>query len=113
VIGLGLGLTASPTLIAAQSSVDWSRRGVVTGTNLFARSIGSALGVAVFGAIANGIYASAPGRPLAVVPASAAVFLAVLVVAALAVAAVLAMPRDAQKEPDAAGAEAESRRPAP
>lgn len=113
VIGLGLGLTASPTLIAAQSSVDWSRRGVVTGTNLFARSIGSALGVAVFGAIANGIYAAAPGQPLAVVPASGAVFLAVLVVAALAVAAVLTMPRDAQKQPDHGGAEAESRRPAP
>jgi hypothetical protein len=47
------------------------------------------------------------------VPASGAVFLAVLVVAALAVAAVLAMPRDAQKQPDHGGAEAESRRPAP
>ena len=53
VMGLGMGLVVSPTLIAAQSSVEWERRGVVTGTNVFARSMGSALGIAVFGAIAN------------------------------------------------------------
>ena len=47
VLGIGMGLTAGPTLIAAQSSVDWDQRGVVTGTNLFARSMGSALGIAV------------------------------------------------------------------
>jgi hypothetical protein len=33
--------------------VDWQERGVVTATNMFSRSIGSAIGVAVFGAIAN------------------------------------------------------------
>ena len=49
----GSGFVASPTLVAAQSSVGWERRGVVTGTNMFARSVGSAVGVAVFGAIAN------------------------------------------------------------
>ena len=32
VIGFGLGLVASPTLISAQSAVEWERRGVVTGT---------------------------------------------------------------------------------
>jgi MFS family permease len=53
VLGLGMGLVAGPTLIAAQSSVGWSERGVVTGNNLFCRSIGSAVAVAVFGAIAN------------------------------------------------------------
>ncbi len=55
VIGLGMGLTATPTLIAAQSTVEWQQRGVVTGNNLFSRSLGSALGVAVFGAIANAV----------------------------------------------------------
>ncbi len=95
VAGLGLGLLATPSLIAAQSSVDWNERGVVTGTNLFARSIGSSLGVAVFGAVANAIYAGSPGgerNPQTIVSASAAVFLAVLVCAALTVAAVLMMP---------------------
>jgi len=53
VTGLGFGLVASPTLVAAQSVVGWDRRGVVTATNMFGRSMGSAIGVAVFGAIAN------------------------------------------------------------
>ncbi len=52
-VGLGLGLIASPTMVAAQASVGWSQRGVVTGTNMFARSVGSAVGIAVFGAVAN------------------------------------------------------------
>ncbi|HYX97182.1 MAG TPA: MDR family MFS transporter, partial [Geodermatophilus sp.] len=47
VIGLGMGFTAAPTLIAAQSAVQWQERGVVTGLNMFFRSAGSAVGVAV------------------------------------------------------------------
>jgi EmrB/QacA subfamily drug resistance transporter len=53
VTGLGMGLTSAPTLVAIQSVVGWERRGVVTGTNMFSRSMGSALGAALFGAIAN------------------------------------------------------------
>ncbi|MFG2041157.1 MDR family MFS transporter [Dactylosporangium sp. NPDC048998] len=53
VIGVGLGLASAPTLVAVQSVVGWDRRGVVTGTNMFSRSIGSAVGAAAFGAIAN------------------------------------------------------------
>ncbi len=60
-VGLGLGLIASPTLVAAQASVGWETRGVVTGTNLFARSVGSAVGVAVFGAVANAAVAGRGG----------------------------------------------------
>ena len=95
IVGLGLGLVATPTLIAAQSSVEWNERGVVTGTNLFARSIGSAIGVAVFGAIANAVYAGTPNGgtdPQTIVSASAAVFLAVMIGAVLTVVAVIAMP---------------------
>jgi EmrB/QacA subfamily drug resistance transporter len=101
VIGLGMGLVASPTLIAAQSSVEWERRGVVTGTNMFARSMGSALGIAVFGAIANsslsqqvgGISATASEIPASILdPALHRVFLAAGVVAILLAAAVLIMP---------------------
>lgn len=61
VIGLGLGFSASPGVVAAQSSVDWRSRGVVTGANMFARSVGSAVGVAIFGAVANGVVASRLG----------------------------------------------------
>ena len=94
VVGLGLGLVATPTLISAQSSVEWNERGVVTSSNMFARSIGSALGVAVFGAVANAVYATTAGEGAApaVVAASGAVFLAALVGGILTVAAVLAMP---------------------
>jgi MFS family permease len=61
VIGIGLGFSASPSVVAAQSSVDWQTRGVVTGANMFARSVGSAVGVAVFGAVANGVVAARLG----------------------------------------------------
>jgi len=96
VVGLGLGLVATPTLIAAQSSVDWDERGVVTGVNLFSRSIGSAVGVAIFGAVANGIIgASASGvrDAASVQAASAAVFVAVAIAAAVTVVSALSMPR--------------------
>ncbi|HEU4513079.1 MAG TPA: MDR family MFS transporter [Nocardioidaceae bacterium] len=63
VIGLGLGYTASPTLVAVQSSVGWQQRGVVTAANMFARSVGSAVGVAVFGAIANATLARRFAEP--------------------------------------------------
>ena len=101
VVGLGMGLSAAPTLIAAQSSVDWHERGVVTGNVMFNRSLGSALGVAVFGAIANaslgpGAHPLQHGRAAAA-PLTAAVhhvFLAVAVLAVVMVAVVLLMPRD-------------------
>lgn len=53
VVGVGLGFTASPTTVAVQSAVGWGNRGVVTGANLFSRSVGSAVGAALFGAVAN------------------------------------------------------------
>jgi EmrB/QacA subfamily drug resistance transporter len=95
VIGVGMGLIAVPSLIAAQSSVGWGERAVVTGANLFARSIGSAVGVAIFGAIANGIIlASATGHGVVlVVSSSTAVFAAVVVAVAATGAAAFAMPR--------------------
>jgi multidrug resistance protein len=96
VIGAGMGLLAVPTLIAAQSSVEWHERGVVTGNNMFARSLGSAVGVAIFGAVANAIFG--PGDvhsigPAAIQAGAAAVFVGVLVVAVATTVAVVAMPR--------------------
>ncbi len=63
VVGVGLGLTSSPTLVAVQSVVGWERRGVVTATNMFSRSMGSAVGAAVFGAIANHTLATRFAHP--------------------------------------------------
>ncbi len=96
VLGGGMGLLAVPTLIAAQASVEWDERGVVTGTNMFARSLGSAVGVAVFGAIANSIFGPGDIRtvgPVAIQAGAAAVFVGVLVVAVATAVAVAAMPR--------------------
>jgi EmrB/QacA subfamily drug resistance transporter len=95
-IGVGFGWSAVPTLIAAQSSVGWSERGVVTGANMFSRSIGSAVGAAIFGAVANAIIAGHGGNhndPTTVALASTGVFVGVVVVAGLLVAALIAMPK--------------------
>jgi MFS family permease len=53
--GIGLGLVASPTMVAVQSSVGWAERGLVTGTAMFSRSLGSAVGVGVCGAIVTAV----------------------------------------------------------
>jgi MFS family permease len=53
VTGLGFGFISTPVLVGTQSLVGWARRGVVTASILFSRTIGSAVGIAVFGAIAN------------------------------------------------------------
>lgn len=62
-IGAGFGLMSTSTLVGAQSSVDWGRRGVVTGANMFARFLGQSLGVAVFGAIFNASLKTAIQNP--------------------------------------------------
>jgi MFS family permease len=98
-LGLGMGFAAAPTLIAAQSAVQWQQRGVVTGTNMFFRSAGSAVGVAVFGAIVNASLGGSGVQGDRVVPAALTtavhhVFLGTVVLAVVMLAAVLLMPRD-------------------
>ncbi|GCD89982.1 MDR family MFS transporter [Nocardioides sp. LS1] len=101
-MGIGFGYVASPAVVAAQSAVTWKDRGVATAANMFARSVGSALGVAAFGAIANGVVAArVAGKvpDLERLPASTldpaihAVFVASAVFALLLVAVAVAMPR--------------------
>ena len=95
VTGFGLGWIAAPSLIAAQASVDWNERGVVTGINVFARSAGSAVGVAVFGAIATNVIAAGQGEHDygTIVAASTWVFVAVAITAVATAIAALGMPR--------------------
>jgi len=103
VVGVGLGLTNVPTLVAVQSVVGWRHRGVVTATNMFSRSIGSAVGVAVFGAIANAAYASSSAHvgatsdsvphPAALYEATHHVFVGLVGVAVLMLGAVMLVPR--------------------
>jgi EmrB/QacA subfamily drug resistance transporter len=108
VIGLGMGLIASPTLVAAQNAVEWRDRGVVTGASMFARSMGSALGIAVFGAIANatlGDQISGHGGSADGIGAQALdvalqrVFLGAVVIAVVMAVGVLLMPRDSRPDP--------------
>jgi EmrB/QacA subfamily drug resistance transporter len=99
VIGLGMGFTAAPTLIAAQSAARWQERGVVTGAIMFFRSAGSAVGVAVFGAIVNSTLGGSGAESDRVAPelltaAVHHVFLGTTVLAVAMLAAVLLMPRD-------------------
>ncbi|MGW5381637.1 MDR family MFS transporter [Nocardia sp. NPDC003963] len=93
VIGLGMGLVASPTLIAAQTSATWRERGVVTSANMFARSIGSAVGVAVFGALVNSrVGDTGTPSPAALAEGVHLVFVAVAVMAVAVVVAAAFMP---------------------
>ncbi|MGB3374692.1 MAG: MFS transporter [Microbacterium sp.] len=100
-LGAGLGLTSAPSLIAAQASVGWGQRGVVTGMNAFARSAGSAVGVAVLGAISNAVIAqgAGPQDPATIVSASTWVFVGAAIAAVLTFFAVLFMPRDGAASP--------------
>lgn len=102
VMGVGFGLVASPSIIAAQSAVTWQHRGVATGSTMFARSVGSAVGVAVFGAIVNHQVASRVGRgvpdvstltPQVLDPAIHQVFLASAIAAVALLGVGALMPR--------------------
>lgn len=105
IIGIGMGLIAVPSLVAAQSSVEWNERGVVTGAQLFSRSIGSAVGVTIFGAIANAIIGTSSRASIhIIVSSSTAVFVAVAVVVLATFVAALNMPRTRVAVPEAAAA---------
>jgi len=110
VMGIGFGYVASPAVVAAQTAVGWSRRGVATGANMFARSIGSAVGVAVFGAVVNSVVSSRLGgtRPAleqvsasVLEPAIHGVFVLTIGFAVILVAVASLMPtRVSQPDPE-------------
>ena len=56
-MGAGLGLITTSLIVGLQSTVDWSRRGVVTGGVIFSRFLGQSIGAAIFGAITNSVLA--------------------------------------------------------
>jgi len=93
VLGVGLGLISVSTVVAVQSTVGWGRRGVVTGTNMFIRTLGSAVGVAVFGSIANGRLAHRSHTAPAIFHAVHGVFWALVVAALLGIVGLLLFPR--------------------
>ena len=60
--GAGLGLANPPLLIAVQTSVPWSRRGVATASTLFFRTIGGTLSVGILGGVLAHALAGAGAR---------------------------------------------------
>ncbi|AYG02629.1 MDR family MFS transporter [Gryllotalpicola protaetiae] len=101
IIGCGMGFTAVPSLIAAQSSAEYHERGAVTGTNMFARSMGSAIGVAIFGAVVNSrVTLTAAGVPEGPGLANAMhlVYTAIFVVALVLLVSVLFLPGHRRRE---------------
>ena len=75
-LGLGMGMVMQVLLIAVQNSVDYEQLGVATSGTMLFRSLGGALGVALFGAIfANRLHAqlAEPGMDFlaTIIPAAA------------------------------------------
>ncbi len=52
-VGLGMGLLSTPSIVLIQEIVDWNQRGSATAAYLFARSLGSTFGATAFGAMLN------------------------------------------------------------
>jgi len=86
VIGLGLGLSTTPLMLAVQLAAGPGQRGALTASVMFARSFGSAAGVAALGAVA----VAAPGG---LTGALHRVFAGLAVVSLLLFAAVALMRR--------------------
>jgi MFS family permease len=53
VTGLGFGPSSMSFLLSAQNAVSWQRRGIVTSSIQFFRTIGGSLGIGVLGAVFN------------------------------------------------------------
>lgn len=51
VLGLGLGLSMTTYIVAVQNATDADRRGAATSSQMFARSMGGAIGVTILGAV--------------------------------------------------------------
>lgn len=132
VIGLGMGFTTTPLLVAIQTAVQWKQRGQATGLVQFSRTIGGAVGTGLLGAILGttvGAAASAILDPIARATMPRAELLAaqdglatgllwiyVILAASSVVALLLAirmMPAMRIDEPSTVEDEAAARRPAP
>lgn len=52
-LGMGLGFSSNAFLLGAQNAVGWERRGVVTASVQFTRTMGGTVGIALLGAVLN------------------------------------------------------------
>lgn len=51
--GVGMGLTTTAFIVSIQSTVGWNLRGIATASNMFMRTLGSAIGAALLGGLLN------------------------------------------------------------
>jgi EmrB/QacA subfamily drug resistance transporter len=66
-VGLGLGFITTTAIVLIQEVVGWKLRGAATGSNLFARMLGSSVFVGVMGAVLNtALVHRVPGGPEAI-----------------------------------------------
>jgi MFS family permease len=52
-MGFGMGLLSTASLVLIQDIVDWQQRGGATASNLFSRNLGSTIGAALLGSVLN------------------------------------------------------------
>ncbi|MFD2925346.1 MDR family MFS transporter [Halobacillus naozhouensis] len=52
-IGIGMGLSTTSFIVSIQNAVQWEMRGIATATNMFMRTLGSAIGAALLGGLLN------------------------------------------------------------
>ena len=57
-LGAGIGLPSTSLMVGMQSVIGWERRGVATGASMFTRMLGSAIGAAALGSVANSTLAA-------------------------------------------------------
>lgn len=53
ILGIGMGLLNTTSIVAIQTTVSWKQRGVATASNMLMRILGNALGAALFGGVLN------------------------------------------------------------
>jgi EmrB/QacA subfamily drug resistance transporter len=96
-MGLGMGLSMTPSTEAITASLPRERQGVASALNDVTRELGTALGVALLGAVLTAGYGSAIGARLEGVPAAAAAEARQGIASALTVEGQEALVRAAQE----------------
>ncbi len=91
VLGLGIGFVMQPSLLAAQNAAPTGDMGTATSTVLLCRSLGSTIGIPIFGGILNAGLASRGMSPAGFAHAVPLVFMAGVPVAVASVVLALRM----------------------
>ena len=92
VLGMGVGFVMQPSLLAAQNASPVADLGTATSTVLLFRSLGSTIGIPIFGGILNAGLAGRAQDPAGFAHAVPLVFLAAVPVAAVSIAVALRLP---------------------